>query len=274
MARTDTALPGKVRLPAVAGRFYPADANELRNVINAMLAQVPPATGPAPKAIIAPHAGYLYSGPIAASAYAQLVPARDLIQRVILLGPSHYIALDGLATSSAEGFATPLGVVPLDLEAIRHIRSLPQVCDRDEAHAQEHSLEVQLPFLQTILAGFTLVPLAVGEAAPEEIAEVLEVLWDGPQTRFVISSDLSHHHDLQTAQRLDRATAKAIEALKPAGVGEERACGRVPIRGLLHLARRRHLGVRTLDLRTSGDTAGPRDQVVGYGAFAFNEKAA
>jgi hypothetical protein len=271
MAKSDPIPPREIRPPAAAGRFYPAEPAALRNLIQTMLAQVPPAAGPAPKAIIAPHAGYLYSGPIAASAYAQFLPARALIQRIVLLGPSHYVALDGLATSSAEAFATPLGVVPLDLEATRQIRSLPQVRELDAAHAEEHSLEVHLPFLQTVLDSFTLVPLAVGEASPEEIAEVLETLWAGPETCFVISSDLSHYQDLQTAHRLDRATAKAIEALKPAGIAADRACGCVPIRGLLQIARHRHLRARTLDLRTSGDTTGPRDQVVGYGAFAFDE---
>ena len=271
MAPSETFRLGKIRPPAVAGRFYPADAAELRSLIAGMLAQVPPATGQAPKALIAPHAGYFYSGPIAASAYAQLIPARDVIQRVVLLGPSHYVAFDGLATPSAGAFDTPLGVVPLDVEAIRQVRSLPQVREWDEAHALEHSLEVQLPFLQTVLGRFTLVPLAVGDSTPEEIAEVLEVLWDGAETRFVISSDLSHYHDFQTAQRLDRATATAIEALKPAGIGNERACGCIAIRGLLHAARRHGLRTRTIDLRNSGDTAGPRDKVVGYGAFAFGE---
>jgi MEMO1 family protein len=269
----ETISPAKIRLPAVAGRFYPADPTELRNLINTLLAQVPPATGTGPKALLAPHAGYVYSGPIPASAYAQLIPARDLIRRIVLLGPSHYVLFDGLATTSTEAFATPLGVIPLDLEAIRQVRSLPQVRELDEAHAHEHSLEVQLPFLQTVLDSFTLVPLAVGDAAPEDIAEVLEALWDGPETRFVISSDLSHYQDLQTARRLDGATAKAIEALKPNAISEERACGRIPIRGLLQVARQHHLRARTVDLRTSGDTAGPRDQVVGYGAFAFEEQA-
>ena len=272
MASAETFQRGKVRPAAVAGRFYPADPAELRDLINVLLAQAPPATGPAPKALIAPHAGYLYSGPVAASAYAQLIPGRDQIRRVVLLGPSHYVPLDGLATSSAEAFATPLGLVPLDLEAIRRAQSLPQVTQMDEAHAQEHSLEVHLPFLQTVLGDFTLVPLAVGGASAEGIAEVLEALWGGPETRFVISSDLSHYHDLQSARRLDQATAKAIEALKPAGIGEERACGRSSIRGLLQVARQHGLRARTVDLRTSGDTAGPRDQVVGYGAFVFEEQ--
>ncbi|MGD0261462.1 MAG: AmmeMemoRadiSam system protein B [Verrucomicrobiota bacterium] len=271
MATSEIIQPGKVRPPAVAGRFYPGDPVELRQLITALLAQAPPATGPAPKALIAPHAGYLYSGPIAASAYAQLIPARDQIKRIVLFGPSHYVALDGLATTSAEAFATPLGIVPVDVEAVRQVRSLPQVREFDEAHAREHSLEVQLPFLQCVLGAFTLVPLAVGEASPEEISQVLDALWDGPETRFVISSDLSHYHDFQTARRLDRATATAIEALKPAGIGDERACGRMPIRGLLQAARRHGLRARTVDLRNSGDTAGPHDRVVGYGAFVFEE---
>jgi hypothetical protein len=271
VATPETIDPGKVRLPAVAGRFYPSDPVELRKLITDLLAEVPPATGPAPKALIAPHAGYLYSGPIAASAYAQLIPARDQIKRVVLFGPSHYVAVNGLATTSAEGFATPLGIVPVDVEAVRQVRLLPQVSELDEAHAQEHSLEVQLPFLQCVLGDFTLVPLAVGDATPEEISQVLDALWDGPETRFVVSSDLSHYHDFPTARRLDRATAKAIEALKPAGIGEEGACGRMPIRGLLQSARRHGLHARTVDLRNSGDTAGPHDQVVGYGAFVFEE---
>jgi MEMO1 family protein len=271
MAKSDTIASHQVRPPAVAGRFYPADPDTLRSLIRTLLAQVLAPAGPAPKALIVPHAGYLYSGPIAASAYAQLLPARDLIRRIVLLGPSHFVALDGLATSSAEAFATPLGVVPLDLEATQQIRSLPQVRELDAAHTEEHSLEVQLPFLQTVLDRFTLIPLAVGDATPEDIAAVLEALWGGPETRFVISSDLSHYHDLQTARRLDRATAKAVEALKPNAIGEDRACGRIPIRGLLQVARRHRLHPRTLDLRTSGDTAGPCDQVVGYGAFAFDE---
>ncbi|MCX6921658.1 MAG: AmmeMemoRadiSam system protein B, partial [Verrucomicrobia bacterium] len=224
MTKSAAIEPGRVRPAAVAGRFYPANPTELRDLINGMLSQVPPATGPGPKALIAPHAGYLYSGPIAASAYARFIPARDLITRIILLGPSHYVALKGLATSSAEGFATPLGVVPVDLEAVRQARELPQVRELDKPHACEHSLEVQLPFLQTVLGNFALVPLAVGDATPEEVSQVLETLWGGPETRIVISSDLSHYHDFQTARRLDHATAKAIEALKPGDVGEESAC--------------------------------------------------
>jgi MEMO1 family protein len=272
MAKSVTVEPERVRPPSAAGRFYPADPTELRDLVSALLTQAPPATGPAPKAIIAPHAGYLYSGPIAASAYAQLALARDVVRRVVMFGPSHFVAVQGLAASSAEAFATPLGVVPVDVEALRRIESLPQVRVLDEAHEHEHSLEVHLPFLQTVLRRFSLVPLSIGEATPEEIAQVLDALWGGPETCFVISSDLSHYYDAQTARRLDGCTAKAIEALKPEGIGEDGACGRIPIRGLLHAARRRGLRARTLDLRNSGDTAGPRDHVVGYGAFVFEER--
>ena len=271
MAKSVAAQPEQVRTPTAAGRFYPADPAELRDLISVLLSQAPPPDGPAPKALIAPHAGYLYSGPIAASAYAQLAPVRDVVKRVVLLGPSHFVAFDGLAATSAEAFATPLGVVRVDMEALRQIAKLPQVKVLDEAHAREHSLEVHLPFLQTVLSHFTLVPLAVGDATPEEIAQVLEVLWGGSETRLVISSDLSHYYDSPAAQRLDRATANAIEALEPEAIGEDQACGRFPIRGLLQAARRHGLRPRAVNLRNSGDTAGPRDRVVGYGAFVFEE---
>ncbi len=273
MARLVTTDIKSVRPPAVAGRFYPADPGELRELIGSLLIQAPPAIGPAPKALIAPHAGYIYSGPIAASAYAQLAPARELVKRVVLIGPSHYVALDGLAATSAEAFATPLGTVPVDVASLRQIESLARVRVRDEAHAREHSLEVQLPFLQTVLDGFTLVPLAVGNATMEEICRVIDLLWNGPETCFVISSDLSHYYDSQTARRLDQATAAAIEALEPDAIGEDQACGRIPICGILHAARRHGLRARTVDLRNSGDTAGTRDRVVGYGAFVFEQDA-
>jgi MEMO1 family protein len=272
MAKSAAAKEEIVRAPSAAGRFYPADPEELRNLIAALLAQAPPATGPAPKAMIVPHAGYIYSGPIAASAYAFLALAREVVRRIVLLGPSHFAAFEGLAAPSAHAFSTPLGPVPVDRDALRQIESLPQVKVLDEAHAREHALEVQLPFLQTVLDHFTLVPLAVGSASPEEISQVLGALWGGDETRIVISSDLSHYYDSQTAQRLDRATAKAIEALKPDDVGEDQACGRMAIRGLLHAARQQGLEARTVDLRHSGDTAGPREQVVGYGAFIFNKR--
>jgi AmmeMemoRadiSam system protein B len=257
-----------VRNPAVAGMFYPADSGELDKMVSAYLDEAKVSDHP-PKAIIAPHAGYVYSGSVAATAYAHLANARDLIKRVVLLGPAHRIAFDGLAVSSADAFTTPLGTIAVDKPAVAKILQLPQVQVLDEAHALEHSLEVHLPFLQKVLNDFTLVPLAVGEATPEEVGEVLEVLWGGPETLVVISSDLSHYYDYETAKRLDAATSRAIEGLRPQDIHYEHACGRNPINGLLYVARQRGLSARTVDLRNSGDTAGPRNQVVGYGAYVF-----
>jgi MEMO1 family protein len=258
-----------IRPPAVAGRFYPSDPSELRQKVSRFLQQAPEAPLRGPKAIIAPHAGYMFSGPIAGSAYAQFLPDRERIKRIILLGPAHFVPVYGLAASSADAFETPLGLVPLDLEALRSIERLPQVQVFDAAHRQEHSLEVQLPFLQTILPEFTLVPLLVGECEPESPSEVLEALWGGDETRFVISSDLSHYLEWPKARAVDAATAQAIENLTGDKLGGGQACGCIPIRGLLRAARNHGLRGHTVDLRNSGDTAGPRDQVVGYGAFAF-----
>lgn len=223
-----------------------------------------------PKAIIAPHAGYIYSGPVAASAYARLLPVHDQIKRVILLGPSHRLPLSGLAISSVDQFDTPMGPVLLDRDAINDIADLPQVHRLDEAHRREHSLEVHLPFLLEVLDDFKLVPLVVGNARPNEVAEVLERLWGGPETLIVISSDLSHYHDYATAQRLDSATSRSIEKLQLEDIHSENACGCVPVSGLLYLARKIGLQAETIDLRNSGDTAGPRDSVVGYGAYVFH----
>ena len=263
-----------VRPPAVAGQFYPRHPDELCGLITDFLRQVKPDDAAAPKAVIAPHAGYLFSGPIAASACARFVPDRDHIQRIILIGPSHYVAFDGLAASSAEAFATPLGLVPVDTGVVRRICSLPQVSPLDEAHAREHSLEVHLPFLQVVLNNFKIVPLVVGDASDADVAEVIAALWGGPETRFVISSDLSHYHRYAEARKLDLATSRAIEQLHPEAISEPQACGRIPIRGLLRAARQHGLRARTVDLRNSGDTAGPRNQVVGYGAFVLEEPAA
>jgi MEMO1 family protein len=226
-------------------------------------------SGPVPKAIIAPHAGYIYSGPIAASAYTRIAPARETIRRVVLLGPAHRLAFWGLALPSVERLATPLGEVLVDSEATSALAALPPVQVLDEAHAEEHSLEVHLPFLQTVLADFAVVPLAVGEASAEEVGQVLELLWGGPETLIVVSSDLSHYYDYDTARRLDRATSRAIEELRPEDIKYEQACGRVPVCGLLHVARKHGMRAQTIDLRNSGDTAGSRDQVVGYGAYVF-----
>ncbi|HSW51641.1 MAG TPA: AmmeMemoRadiSam system protein B [Sulfuricaulis sp.] len=257
-----------VRNPAVAGLFYPGDPRELHAMVGEYLGAVH-ATGAVPKAIIAPHAGYIYSGPIAASAYALILPARGRITRVVLLGPAHRVGFHGLALSSADCFQTPLGRITVDQEAVKKISGLPQVHVMDAAHRQEHSLEVHLPFLQEVLGEFSLVPLVVGDAGPDEVAEVLEALWGGPETLIVISSDLSHYRDYKTAQKLDRATSQAIEQLRPEDIQYDHACGRNPVSGLLQVARRRGLKARTVDLRNSGDTAGSRDQVVGYGAYVF-----
>lgn len=254
-----------IRAPAVAGLFYPDDARALREMITGLLAAHSTAA-PAPKALIAPHAGYIYSGPIAASVYAQVANGRDSIRRVVLLGPAHRVPFRGLALSSAAAFATPLGNVPLDREALRSIGELPQVQVLDAAHAAEHSLEVQLPFLQSVLDDFTLVPLVVGDASA---AEVLARLWGGAETLIVVSSDLSHYHDYLTAQEWDRATSRAILGLHADRIDGRRACGYQPVNGLLAAARTCGLHAELIDLRNSGDTAGPRDRVVGYGAYTF-----
>jgi hypothetical protein len=249
--------------------FYPGDALTLRAEVQAMLSQAPPGDPlPPPKALIVPHAGYIYSGPIAASAYARLIPLSGTIRRVVLLGPTHRVAVRGLALPACDAFATPLGQVPVDHEAEALLAGLPQVIRHPGTHAQEHSLEVQLPFLQEVLGDFSLVPLAVGDASPEEVAQVLEALWGGPETLIVISSDLSHYHTWAAARDLDGATACRILALSLLQ-DHEQACGATPVNGLLLAARHHGLVPRMLDLRNSGDTAGDRHRVVGYGAFAF-----
>ncbi len=259
----------KVRSPAVAGRFYPADARRLEAEVRGHLAAAAPPRGGRPKGLIAPHAGYVYSGPVAGSAFRQLEPWRDAIDRVILLGPSHFVPFEGLALPSVRAFATPLGEVGVADDAATRLAGLPQAFVSDVPHGREHALEVELPFLQVALDRFELVPLVVGEASPAEVVEVLDRLWGGDETLIVVSTDLSHYRDYATAAVLDRATADAIVALDVEGIAVEDACGRNPLRGLLLAARRRGLVVAELDLRSSGDTAGGRGQVVGYGAFAL-----
>ncbi|MCQ8106065.1 AmmeMemoRadiSam system protein B [Methylomonas sp. SURF-2] len=253
------------RAPAVAGSFYPADAAVLSHMLRDLLDR--PADGPAPKAIIVPHAGYIYSGPIAASAYARLASARDRISRVVLIGPSHRVAFRGLAVSSAEIFSTPLGGIAVDHSAIALLQHLPFVGYLDQAHALEHSLEVHLPFLQQTLSDFKLVPLVAGDASPHQVSQVLDILWGGKETLIVISSDLSHYHDYATAQKLDRRTSDSIESLNYQALDSEAACGKVPVAGLLKLAKEKSLSIKTIDLRNSGDTAGDKYRVVGYGAY-------
>lgn len=293
---------GVLRYPNVAGTFYPADPRALAAQVRAYVRSAPD-SGPRspseaesrtkqavgggtgsreradalaqslpgrwPKALIVPHAGYIYSGPVAGSAYAQLAAGTAAIHRVVLLGPSHRLPFYGLAYSQAEAFVTPLGQVPVDQEAYQAIADLPQARSFEAPFQGEHCLEVQLPFLQVLLEDFHLVPFLVGEATAAEVAAVLERLWGGDETLILVSSDLSHYLDYATARRLDAATSQAIAALDPAAIGDDQACGRIPVKGLLKAARHHGLGCQVLDLRNSGDTAGPRNQVVGYGAFAF-----
>lgn len=258
-----------IRPTAVAGAFYPAQADALRQLL-AECFETAKIFDLRPKALIVPHAGYIYSGPIAASAYALLRPLRNAIRRVVLLGPVHRVWVAGLALPGVATFETPLGQVPLDQAGIASIDGLPQVSVSVAAHAEEHSLEVHLPFLQSVLADFSLVPLAVGGASPEEVAEVLDQLWGGDETLIVISSDLSHFLPYLEARNVDAATANAILTLNNHLVGEQ-ACGAHPINGLLLAAQRHRLTPHLLDLRNSGDTAGDRGRVVGYGAFALVE---
>jgi MEMO1 family protein len=265
---TDTAT-NSVRPPAVAGAFYPGASADLRSQVSALLAAARTANSPRPKALIAPHAGYIYSGPVAASAYASLAPHRHEYSRVVLLGPTHRVHLRGLALPEAETFATPLGEISLDRDAVAALRRLPQICVSDRAHALEHSLEVHLPFLQQMLCGFTLVPLAVGEASVPEVAEVLDLLWGGDETLIVVSSDLSHYLPYSQARQVDEQTARMILDLAP-DLNHEQACGATPVNGLLHTAARRGLRPALLDLRNSGDTAGDKNRVVGYASFAFS----
>jgi AmmeMemoRadiSam system protein B len=262
-----------VRPAAVAGSFYPADPAVLAIEANTLLdgARRHGVPQPLPKALIVPHAGYVYSGPVAAHAYALLERGRALYRRVVLLGPVHRVPVRGLALPGVTAFATPLGNVVLDGGLAQRLAGLPQVVVFPEAHTWEHSLEVQLPFLQSVLDDFTLLPLAVGDATPEEVAEVLEAAWGGEETLIVISSDLSHFHPYRMAQQIDSATAQAILDLR-GPLSHQEACGGTPVNGLLLAARRHKLQPRLLDLRNSGDTAGDHSRVVGYAAFAFIEE--
>lgn len=262
-----------LRPTAVAGMFYPAEAAELSRQINDFLAAVPKPTAdaPMPKALIAPHAGYIYSGPVAAHAYALLAPAKGSITRVVLMGPSHRVAFRGIATSGADAWATPLGTVPIDRDTVARLMTLPMVGTLDKAHEAEHSLEVHVPFLQAVLGEFQLVPLVAGETPRDVVAAVLEEAWGGPETLIVISTDLSHYLDYESCRTTDSATVAAIEHLDPAAIGSNQACGRVPVGGMLLAAQHKGLSIKTLDVRNSGDTAGPKDRVVGYGAWALYE---
>ena len=261
-----------IRPAAVAGMFYPDNPIELKRTVTELLAKArPAASSRPPKALIVPHAGYIYSGPVAASAYAQLAALRGRIRRVVLLGPTHRVWVRGLALPEAERFATPLGEIELDREGMQRLADLPQVTRSAAAHQMEHSLEVQLPFLQQVLGDFQLLPLAVGEATAAEVAEVLETVWGGSETLIVISSDLSHFLPDAVAREVDGGTVEAILALD-SHLNHEQACGATPINGLLLAARKHALRPVMLDVCNSSDTAGDPDRVVGYAAFAFESE--
>jgi MEMO1 family protein len=260
-----------VRLPAVSGLFYPDDEHELRAAVSAYLAQHKPETaGPPPKALIVPHAGYIYSGGIAGAAYATVTKLRDTIRRIVLIGPSHRVYLRGMAAPAASSFATPLGKVEIDRALKATLLQREDVVEADAPHAQEHCLEVQLPFLQMLFDEFTLLPLVLGSIAPERVAAALEEVWGDAATLVLVSSDLSHYHTYEQARQIDAATSASILRREPTLVGEQ-ACGSVGINGLLHFAGRRNLAVSQIARCNSGDTAGDRSRVVGYGAFAVHE---
>ena len=256
-----------IRPAAVAGMFYSDDPDQLWSDVSYYLQNVEASTKPAPKAIIVPHAGYIYSGPVAASAYRQLQSAKHKIKQVILLGPSHRVALNGIATPNADYFSTPLGNIKINQTLCAKAETLGFVHKNPLAHAQEHSLEVQLPFLQNVLGEFELTPLVVGDCEPDDVAQLLELLWGDNETLIVISSDLSHYHNYNAAQQLDKKTSLAIENCQPEKISYDDACGRSPLNGLLTLAIKKHLKIDTVGLRNSGDTAGNKQRVVGYGAY-------
>jgi len=263
-----------VRQAAVAGSFYPGQRQNLAHTVTQLLAHAVPQHGSVaapPKALIVPHAGYIYSGATAAQAYASVAKYHSRIRRVVLLGPVHRVPVRGLALAGVTAFATPLGDVPVDQDAVDLLAHLPHVVTSTAAHVQEHSLEVQLPFLQSILEDFTLVPLAVGDATPTEVAQVLEAVWGGPETLIVVSSDLSHFLPYAAACEMDAHTVEQILSLAGA-LTHTQACGGTPINGLLLAALRHHLTPELLGLCNSGDTAGDRQRVVGYAAVAFSEK--
>lgn len=260
-----------IRPAAIAGMFYPGEAGVLARNVDAMLAAAAPtAQTVVPKAIIAPHAGYVYSGPIAASIYAQIAPARARIKRVVLLGPTHRVAIYGMALPGVDAFATPLGTIAIDADAVKKLKALPFVGTSAEAHRMEHSLEVHLPFLQKVIDHFVLTPLAVGRASAEQVAQVIDLLWGNEETLIVVSSDMSHYLPYGEAQTTDSATAQAIVELRT-DITHHQACGATPVTGLNLLAQRRGLTPKLIDLRNSGDTAGDKSRVVGYASFAFYE---
>jgi AmmeMemoRadiSam system protein B len=280
-----------IRQPAVAGQFYPSSPELLSEAVESYLLEaererhakqtamktagkIPDSPHRSathfPKALIVPHAGYAYSGPVAATAYCRLRAFAYKIRRVVLLGPAHRVYFEGIAAPTVAGFETPLGVVELDQTAIQSLAGIPGVLISDEPHREEHSLEVQLPFLQMLLTDFLLVPLVVGDVSPEVVASVLERFWGDDDTLIVVSSDLSHYLGYQQAKRVDEHTSLAITHLQPDAIEDSMACGCIPVKGLLAVAKRKGLTAELLDYRNSGDTAGSRDRVVGYGAYLIH----
>ena len=260
-----------VRQPAVAGRFYPGRAPELERTVDSLLEDARreiTSPRPAPKALIVPHAGYVYSGPTAARGYALLAAARHSIERVVLLGPAHYVAFTGLAVAEADAFATPLGEVRLDPRGPGLLKDLPQVIGYGEAHAPEHSLEVQLPFIQRVLGDVDVLPLLVGDASPEQVAQVVEACWGGQETLVLISSDLSHYLPYDLARERDAETVRHILDFDWP-LADRSACGARAVNGLLAAAPAHGLHARLVDSRNSGDTAGDRARVVGYASVSF-----
>lgn len=256
-----------VRPPAVAGSFYPAAPERLAGAVDALLASARPARSRGLRALAVPHAGYIYSGAIAATAYATLRSVPE-VRSVLLLGPSHYVPLSGLGWMDADAFATPLGSAAVDRDLLSRLAHLPQLRRFDAAHRREHSLEVQLPFLQRVLPHTPVLPIVVGNAAPEEVADVILAAWS-PGVFPIVSTDLSHYLPYRDAVTTDRATMDAVVSLTQVDPGQ--ACGAMPLNGLLLAARRRGLSAEVLDLRNSGDTSGDRGAVVGYAAVGFYE---
>jgi len=258
------------RPPAVAGTFYAADETTLRNNVIGLLESVDVTSGNRPQALISPHAGYMYSGQVAARAYARLRPWSDEITRVVILGPPHYLPLRGLSASSMGAFETPLGVIPVDTSEIKRTLDFPQITANDRAHEPEHSIEVQLPFLQAVLNEFSIVPLIVGESTPSEVSGVIEKWWNDDKTLILVSTDLSHFLDYDIAKTTDSRTDEYIRRFDHGCIGPEQACGYASLNGVLHLARERKAKIERLMLCNSGDTAGPRDHVVGYASYAIS----
>jgi len=265
-------LESQIRLPSVAGLFYPDDATRLKFQLNRLFEEaerVGVAKGFRPRAIVSPHAGYIYSGAIAANAFSSALSRREEIERVVVLGPSHHIAFEGAACPSAKQFSTPLGLIEVDTHEIDRLQAQGLVNINDAAHVREHSIEVQLPFLQQFLSHFLLLPIVVGQCDVRSVAKILENYWDSDNALIVVSSDLSHYLDYYDARNIDRDTTNSIEACRWRDIGPYQACGCYPLRGLLELGLEKHCKATCIDLRNSGDTAGDKSRVVGYGAYVF-----